>query len=183
MNGCVVGSHKDMNDCVVVRIGHIKDKTQYVKCDVNNIDMNTLQKLGFFVKLCMPKTLTTLFLKDSTHFLTFNGFSFVGGKYLQKLTFLLRLNWCSFQIAGSENLKYLDMTGWYCNKVSGHLLSELPLLETLITSDVHLGDGLKNNFEAAFLQNNLNLTSIDFSYNVISNIPKSLFMHRLAALT
>jgi Leucine-rich repeat (LRR) protein len=44
--------------------------------------------------------------------------------------------------------------------------------------------GLKNHYEAAFLlQNNLNLTSIDFSYNSISNIAKSLFMHRLAYLT
>jgi hypothetical protein len=34
---------------------------------------------------------------------------------------LLRLNECSFQILGVENLKYLDMTGWYCNKVSGHI--------------------------------------------------------------
>jgi len=76
------------------------------------------------------------------------------------------------------------MTGWYRNKINGDLLSKLPLLETLITSDVRLGGGLTNNCEAAFLlQNNLNLTSIDFSYNAISNIPKSLFMHRLAALT
>jgi hypothetical protein len=60
-----------------------------------------------------------------------------------------------------ENLKYLDMTGWYCNKVSGDLFSKLPLLETLIASDVHLGDGLKNNSEAAFLlQNNCFILSI-----------------------
>jgi hypothetical protein len=51
----------------------------------------------------------------STQFLTFNGFSFVAGKYLQKLTIIIRLNGCLFQIAGVENLKYLDMTGWYCN--------------------------------------------------------------------
>jgi hypothetical protein len=166
-------------------IGHIKDKTPYVKYDVNNTDMNTLQKFGFTITVCIPKTLTTLFLKDSAHSkTTFYGFSFTGGKNLQKLSFLFRLNECSFQIAGIENLKYLDMTGWYCNKVSGDLLSKLPLLETLIASDVHLGDGLKNHSEAAFLlQNNLNLTYIDFSYNVINNIPKSLFMHRLAALT
>ena len=134
--------------------------------------MNTLQRFGFFVTVCIPKTLTTLFLKESTQFLTLNGFSFVGGKYLQNLTFLLRLNGCSFQIAVVENLKYLDMTGWYCNKVSGHLLSKLPLLETLITSDVHIGDGLTNHSEAAFLlQNNLNLTSIDFSYNLLVIYP------------
>jgi hypothetical protein len=42
------------------------------------------------------------------------------------------------------------MTRWYRNKINGDLLSKLPLLETLITSDVHLGDGLKNNSEAAF---------------------------------
>ena len=132
----------------------------------------------------IPKTLTTLFLKDSTQFLILNGFSFVGGQYLLNLTFLLRLNGCSFQIADVANLKYLDMTGWYCNKVSGHLLSKLFLLETLIASDVHLGDGLKNYSEATYLlQHNLNLKHIDFSYNVISNIPKSLFMHRLSALT
>ena len=64
------------------------------------------------------------------------------------------------------------MTGWYRNKINGDLLSKLPLLETLITSDVHLGDGLKNNSEAAFLlQNNLNLTSIDFSYNLLVIYP------------
>jgi Leucine-rich repeat (LRR) protein len=83
-----------------------------------------------------------------------------------------------------ENLKYLDMTGWSCNKVNGDLLSNLSLLKTLIASHVHLGDGLKNNSKAAFfLQNNLNLKHIDFSYNNISNIPKSLFMHRFADLT
>jgi Leucine-rich repeat (LRR) protein len=167
------------------RIGHMKDETPYVKYDVNNTDMNTIQMPGYNVKVCIPKTLTTLFLRDSPQSkTTFDGFSFAGGKNLQKLSFLLRLDGCSFQINGVENLKYLDMTGWYCNKVSGHLLSNLPLLETLIASDVHLGDGLKNHSEAAFLlQNNLNLTYIDFSYNVISNLPKSLFMHRLAALT
>ena len=166
------------------RIGHIKDEAPYVKYDVNNTDMNTLQKFGFTITLCIPKTLTTLFLKAILHRTHLYGFSFVGGKHLQKLTFQLRLHRCSFQIAGVENLKYLDMTGWSCNKVSGHLLSKLSLLKTLIASDVHLGDGLKNNSEAAFfLQNNLNLKHIDFSYNNISNIPKSLFMHRLAALT
>ena len=155
-----------------------------VQYDVNNTNMNTLQRFGASVLLCIPKTLTTFFIKDSVYNTDFCGFSFVGGENLQKLTFLLRLNGCSFQIGGVEHLKYLDMTGWYCNKVSGHLLSKLPLLETLIASDVHLGDGLKNHYEAAFLlQNNLNLTSIDFSYNSISNIPKSLFMHRLAYLT
>ena len=164
------------------RVGYIKDKTPYVKYDVNNTNMNTL--LRFVLNITLPNTLTTLFLKDSVYITDFHGLSFVGGQNLQKLTFLLRLNGCSFQIAGVEHLKYLDMTGWYCNKVSGHLLSKLPLLETLIASDVHLGDGLKNNSEAAFLlQNNLNLKHIDFSYNSISNIPKSLFMHPLAALT
>jgi hypothetical protein len=144
------------------RIGHIKDETRYVKYDVNNTDMNTIQRFGISVHACIPKTLTTLFLKDSKA--TLYGFSFVGGNNLQKLSFLLRLNECSFQILGVENLKYLDMTGWYCNKVSGHLLSKLFLLETLIASDVHLGDGLKNHSEAAFLlQNNLNLKHIDFS--------------------
>jgi hypothetical protein len=124
--------------------------------------MNTIQRFGISVHACIPKTLTTLFLKDSKA--TLYGFSFVGGNNLQKLSFLLRLNECSFQILGVENLKYLDMTGWYCNKVSGHLLSKLFLLETLIASDVHLGDGLKNHSEAAFLlQNNLNLKHIDFS--------------------
>ena len=166
------------------RIRHIKDETPYVKYEVNNNDMNTIQKFGFSVTVFIPKTLTTLFLKDSVDNTNFHGFSLTGGKNLQKLSLLLRLNECSFQILGVENLKYLDMTGWYCNKVSGDLFSKLPLLGTLIASDVHLGDGLENNSEAAFLlQNNLNLTSIDFSYNVISNIPKSLFMHRLAALT
>ena len=97
------------------RIGHIKDKTPYVKYDVINTNMNTLQSFGFCVTVCIPKTFSTLFLKDSTQFLTFNGFSFVAGKYLQKLTIILRLNGCSFQIAGVKNLKYLDMTGWYCN--------------------------------------------------------------------
>jgi hypothetical protein len=164
------------------RIGHIKDETRYVKYDVNNTDMNTIQRFGISVNACIPNTLTTLFLKDSKT--TLDGFSFVGGNNLQKLSLLFRLHGCSFQILGVENLKYLDMTGWYCNKVSGNLLSKLPLLETLIASDVHLGDGLKNNSEAAFfLQNNLNLKHIDFSYNVISHIPKSLFMHPLAALT
>jgi Leucine-rich repeat (LRR) protein len=161
---------------------HIKDKTPYVKYDVSNTNMNT--SLRFVANITLPKTLTTLFFKDSADLTNFYGFSFVQGKNLQKLSVLLRLNGCSFPIAGVENLKYLDMTGWYCNKVSGHLLSKLPLLETLIASDVHLGDGLKNHSEAAFLlQNNLNLKHIDFSYNVISHIPKSLFMHPLAALT
>ena len=166
------------------RIGHIKDKTPYVKYDVNTTDMNTLQKFGFKVTLRLPITLSMFFLKDSKNFITtLDGFAFIDGDNLQNLTFLLRLNGCSFQIAGLENLKYLDMTGWYCNKVSGALLSKLPPLETLIASDVRLGEGLTNHSEAACLiQNNLNLTSIDFSYNVISNIPKSLFMHRLAAL-
>ena len=132
------------------RIGHIKYKTPYVLYDVNNTNMNTLQRFEFFVTVCISKTLTTLFLKDSRQFLTLNDFSFVGGKYLQNLTFLHRLNGCSFQIAVVENLKYLDMTGWYCNKVSGHLLSKLPLLETLIASDIHLDDGLKNHSEAAY---------------------------------
>ena len=154
------------------RIGHIKYKTPYVKYDVNNININTIQRFGGFIALRIPKTLTTLFLRDSKTFLAFNGFSFLGGKNLQKLTFLLRLKGCSFQIAGIGNWKYLDMTRWYRNKINGDLLSKLPLLETLITSDVHLGDGLKNNSEAAFLlQNNLNLTSIDFSYNLLVIYP------------
>ena len=115
------------------RIGHIKDEAPYVKYDVNNTEMNTLQKFGFTITLCIPKTLTTLFIKDSAHSrTTFYGFRFRGGTNLLKLSFLFRLNECSFQIAGIENLKYLDMTGWYCNKVSGDLLSKLPLLEILI---------------------------------------------------
>ena len=132
------------------RIGHIKDEAPYVKYDVNNTEMNTLQKFGFTITVCIPKTLTTLSLKAILERKRLYGFSFTGGKHLQKLTFQLRLNGCSFQIAGVENLKYLDMTGWSCNKVSGHLLSKLSLLKILIASDVHLGDGVKNNSEAAF---------------------------------
>jgi len=36
------------------RIGHIKDETPYAKYDVNNANMNTLQRFGFFVTVCIP---------------------------------------------------------------------------------------------------------------------------------
>ena len=88
------------------RIGHIKDETPYVKYDVNNTHMDTIQRFGFIVTVCIPKTLTTLIFKDSAHFTAFDGFSFVGGNNLQKLSILLRLNGCSFQIYGVENLKH-----------------------------------------------------------------------------
>ena len=67
-------------------IGLIKDKTPYVKYDVNNTDMNTVQKFGFSIAICIPKTLITLFLKDIPARTHFNGFWFVDGKNLQKLT-------------------------------------------------------------------------------------------------
>ena len=38
-----------------------------------------------------------------------------GYEKITQLVDNIPLNGCSFQIAGVENLKYLDMTGWYCN--------------------------------------------------------------------
>jgi hypothetical protein len=49
------------------RIGDIKDETSYVKYEVNNNDMNTIQRFGISVTVYIPKTLTTLFIKDSVH--------------------------------------------------------------------------------------------------------------------
>jgi hypothetical protein len=78
------------------RIGHIKDEAPYVKYDVNNTEMNTLQKFGFTITVCIPKTLTTLSLKAILERKRLYGFSFTGGKHLQKLTFQLRLNVCVY---------------------------------------------------------------------------------------
>jgi hypothetical protein len=47
--------------------------------------MNTIQRFGFSVTVFIPKTLTTLFLKDSVDNTDFHGFSLTGGKNLQKL--------------------------------------------------------------------------------------------------
>jgi hypothetical protein len=74
----------------------------YILPSVKCLRQNTLQKFGFTIAICIPKTLTTLFLKDSAHSkTTFYGFSFRGGKNLQKLSFLFRLNECFCQCCKS----------------------------------------------------------------------------------
>jgi hypothetical protein len=60
-----------------------KDEAPYVKYDVNNTEMNTLQKFGFTITVCIPKTLTTLSLKAILERKRLYGFSFTGGKHLR----------------------------------------------------------------------------------------------------
>jgi len=160
------------------------NQTLDVKYSLNNTGMQTRQMFGTFVKFCIASTLTDLFIKDNIILDNLDGFSFRGGKNLQSLSMIINLKNCSFQIDGAENLKYLDMTGWQCKTISGHLLSKVPLLETLIAARTSLGDGLKNNADVAFLlQNNLNLQYVDLTYNKISYLPNSLFMHQFPNLT
>ena len=161
------------------------NKTLDVNNSLNNTGMQTRQRFdNSITTICITSTLTALFIKDSTVMNSLDGFSFSGGKNLQRLALIANLDNCSFQIEGAEKLKYLDMTGWRCKTISGHLLSKVPLLETLIAARTSLGDGLKNNTDVAFLlQNNLNLQCVDLTYNKISYIPTSLFMHQFPNLT
>lgn len=160
------------------------NKTLDVKNGLNNRGMQTRQKFDNSITVCIPSTLTALIIRDSIVLDDFDGFSFRGGKNLQTLAMIINLDNCSFRIDGAENLKHLDMTGWRCKTISGHLLSKVPLLETLIAARASLGDGLKNNTAVAFLlQNNLNLQYVDFSYNKISYVPNALFMHKFPNLT
>ena len=161
------------------------NQTLDVKYSLNNACMQTRQKFGnFMIIITIASTLTDLVIKDSILLDNLDGFSFGGGKNLQILEMKMNLINCLFQIDGAENLKYLDMTGWRCKTISGHLLSKVPLLETLIAARTSLGDGLKNNADVAFLlQNNLKLQHVDLTYNKISYLPNSLFMHQFPNLT
>jgi hypothetical protein len=161
------------------------NQTLDVKYSLNNACMQTRQKFGnFMIIITIASTLTDLVIKDSILLDNLDGFSFGGGKNLQILEMKINLINCLFQIDGAENLKYLDMTGWRCKTISGHLLSKVPLLETLIAARTSLGDGLKNNADVAFLlQNNLKLQHVDLTYNKISYLPNSLFMHQFPNLT
>ena len=161
------------------------NKTLDVKNSLNNTGMQTRQRFDNSRNtICITSTLTELLIKDSTHMHHMDGISFSGGKNLQRLALIANLDNCSFQIEGAEKLKYLDMTGWRCKTISGHLLSKVPLLETLIAARTSLGDGLKNNTDVAFLlQNNLKLQHVDLTYNKISYLPNSLLMHQFPNLT